>query len=610
MEEYVGGIWHRFITRRATRQHPEAVVSLESLERTAGTLFRALGGDAGLRVAAAAEIDNGARQRWLSRLAGTESRVAHASRDEETLRLPSQLALFADRALNRDLYLWLIAQAAATPPEADDWLAANQQATQHTLAAYPGFRPRYRRLVDACLALRIAPAKLPPAEAAMEAAIRLALVDPGQARATPATGKPPQPVPLWLYPAPALFDRRSRARTKTDPATAGDGQVQEGRDKRRSARREDEPDGRDGFILPFRAESLLSWAEYVKVNRSMDEDPDADAAKAADDMDELAISEGASETASTVRFDLDLPSDAHDDIPLESGILLPEWHWKQQRLLRDHCSLTVLDPRDAGPCALPARLTRAVRRLRGQFEALTPSRRWLKAQPEGSEPDLDACVRGWSDRSSGHLSGDDNRYLKCERRERDLACLVLADLSLSTDAHVSDEQKVIDVIRDSLMLLAEALGATGDRFALYGFSSLKRSHIRFQRIKSFDEAYGRLPRGRIAALRPGYYTRMGAAIRQSTRLLAIQPNAMRLLMILSDGKPNDMDHYEGRYGIEDTRVALHEARRQGLRPFCVTIDHEGADYLPHLFGVDGYTVIRRPEDLPARLPLLYAQLTG
>ena len=169
---------------------------------------------------------------------------------------------------------------------------------------------------------------------------------------------------------------------------------------------------------------------------------------------------------------------------------------------------------------------------------------------------------------------------------------------------------MIDVIKDSLMLFSEALGATGDQFGLYGFSSRRRDHIRFHRIKDFGEKYGPVPRGRIAALRPGYYTRMGAAIRHASSLLARQRNALRLLLILSDGKPNDLDHYEGRYGIEDTRMALIEARNMGLRPFCVTIDKEGAGYLPHLFGPAGYTVIRKPEELPSRLPLLYAQLTA
>jgi nitric oxide reductase NorD protein len=103
-----------------------------------------------------------------------------------------------------------------------------------------------------------------------------------------------------------------------------------------------------------------------------------------------------------VRFDLDLPSAAHDDIPLQSGILLPEWDWKKQQLKRDMCSLTLLDPRNAAPCELPAHLLRPARRLRHQFEALTPARRWLKNQPEGPELDIDACVRAFADRRTGH----------------------------------------------------------------------------------------------------------------------------------------------------------------------------------------------------------------
>ena len=116
-------------------------------------------------------------------------------------------------------------------------------------------------------------------------------------------------------------------------------------------------------------------------------------------------------------------------------------------------------------------------------------------------------------------------------------------------------------------------------------------------------------RGRIAAIKPGYYTRLGAALRQATTLLAAQPAKLRPLLIVSDGKPHDIDHYEGRYGIEDTRMAVIEARRQGLKPFCITIDREGEDYLPHMFGPAGYTVVRQPEDLALRLPALYAQLT-
>lgn len=611
MEEFVGGLWHRFITGAAQREHPKAAVSLAEIERTAGILFRALGGDPGLRVASSAEQTHGARRRWLARIAHIEDRVSAASRDAETLRLPASLALFPERALNRDLYLWLIAQAAASPADPTlDWLVCNQQATLATLVRFPGLAPRYRRLVSAALALRIPPEKLPRGEAAAESAIRQALQEPGSVASLPAARRPPQPVPLWLVPAPPSLDRRQQPPQADTSESNPECESQAGDKQRRQGQREDTPDDRNAFILPFRAESLLSFGEYVKVDRKLDDDPNSDAARVAADMDVLSVTRDGQNAASKVRFDLDLPSDAVDDIPIQGGIVLPEWNWKTRQLVKDQCRLTILEPRDAQPCAVPPHLNRQVRRVRQQFEALTPSRRWIRNQPDGSELDMEACVRAWSDRRAGHKDNDAGHYLRLERQERDLACLLLADFSLSTDAWVGNEHRVIDVIKDSLMLFSEALAATGDNVGIYGFSSLRRGNIRFHRIKDFSEKHGALTRGRIQAIKPGYYTRMGAAIRQSTRILAKQPNALRLLLILSDGKPNDFDHYEGRFAIEDTRMSLVEARRQGLQPFCVTIDQEGAGYLPHLFGPAGYTVIRKPSELPSRLPILYAQLTS
>ena len=376
------------------------------------------------------------------------------------------------------------------------------------------------------------------------------------------------------------------------------------------ADRTEMPDGKDGFLMLFRAESLFSWAEFIKVNRPQDEEDDTDnAARAAEDIDQLTVARDSKTSAARLRFDLDLPGAGEDDTPLGAGIHLPEWDWKKQVLQPDYCRLQEMVAHQAAPCALPAPLRRTARRLRNHFQALAPTRSWLKAQPDGEELDLDAWVQHESDRHLGHPAAERGLYRAQVNQQRDLACLLLADLSLSTDAYASDHARVIDVIRDSLFLFSEALSATGDRFAMYGFSSLKRSHVRFHRLKSFDERYDAEARGRIAAIKPGYYTRMGAAIRHATTLLAKQPNSQRLLLLLTDGKPNDLDQYEGRYGIEDTRVALHEARQLGLRPFCVTIDNEASEYLPHLFGTSGYTVIRKPEELPRELPMLYAQMT-
>ena len=112
----------------------------------------------------------------------------------------------------------------------------------------------------------------------------------------------------------------------------------------------------------------------------------------------------------------------------------------------------------------------------------------------------------------------------------------------------------------------------------------------------------------MGAIKPGYYTRMGAAIRHATLQLSERPERRRLLMLLTDGKPNDLDIYEGRYGIEDTRQAIHEAHAAGLFPFCVTVDETAHDYLPFLFGREGYALVHRPQDLVSRLTQAWATL--
>ena len=609
MEEHVGALWHRLITRAAQRHYPDATVTLAEIEKTAGLLFRAFGGDPGLRIAPAAAARHGARRRWLARIAGLGEKADLACRDAETLRLPAQLALLPRRDLNRDLYFWLIALAASGDgvDAAAPWWRQNQQGTLLALDRFPGLQSRYHHLVAAVLELRIPPERLPPDESAQEIQLRQALREPGSVLDLPAARRPPQPVPLWLYPPPAPAAARSQLR-EAGGSTSGGGPTERDRQRRR-AERVELPERKNSFLSPFRAESLLSWAEFTRVNRPTDDDPEPNAARTADDMDMLSVTRDGSSTASRVRFDLDLPSASEDDLPLGPGVKLPEWDYRKRVLLPDYCCVQEMLARRAQPCKLPPALWRDALRLRRQFEILRPGRGWRRAQPDGEELDLDACVRHTADCASGEYSHERGLYRQLARQERDLACLLLADLSLSTDAWVNNRGRVIEVIRDSLFLFAEALAVTGDRFALYGFSSRQRQHVRVYRIKTFNERYTATVRGRINAIKPGYYTRMGAAVRHAARLLERQPATRRLLLLLTDGKPNDLDHYEGRYGIEDTRMALLEARRQGLHPFCVTIDQEADDYLPYLFGKDSFVLIRRPEDLPRQLLLLYTRLT-
>ncbi len=611
MEEYVGKIWHRWVTRAATRDHLDAAVTLDEMRARIGILFRAFGGDGGLKVETAPKLPYATPRTALQRVAGVGGDAALAWRDQETLRLPERIARFPTAELNRDLYIWLAALAAGdtdAPELPLAWLERNQALTRRVLDAFPGLRPLYARLVEAHLTQRPTASELPLDAADQERMVRAALRNPGQHRDLPWATSPPFPVPLWLHPSPPL-PRAAAADDREVPDPSAPGQSRDTETKRRrQAERAEMPDGKGGLIA-LRMESILTWAEHVNVDRSTEEDDDEDAERAADDMDTMAIARDAQASTRRLRFDLDLPSAEYDDRPLGEGITLPEWDFRNARLQPDHCRIQPMVAREVGATELPPHLRRTARRLRSQFQALARTRQWYRGQPDGSDVDLDAYLRMVTTRQAGAGTDDAGLYKELRQGDRDLACLLLADLSLSTDAAVNDNARVIDVIRDSLLLFAEALAATGDRFAMYGFSSRKRQHVRLNLLKGFDERYEGQARGRINAIRPGYYTRMGAAIRYTAAELGKEAAHRRLLLILTDGKPNDLDHYEGRYGVEDTRMAVLEARRLGLQPFCVTIDREAGEYLPHLFGPNGFVVIRHPEELPRRLPQLYARLT-
>ncbi|WP_174874570.1 nitric oxide reductase activation protein NorD [Vogesella oryzae] len=605
MEDIVGGWWDKLIRRAAYRGYPHAQVCLSDIEQQAPLFFRAMGGDAALTIKTAVGTAHGARRRLLERIAGSNTQLELAWRDGQSLYLPEKIDLYPDAALNRDLYFWLMALA-AQPLPAGDWLTRNRLAAAACLAQMPGLAALSPRLVAALLPLRDMPRE--PAAAAREATIRLALQQPEADITLPQAAGAPQPVLLWLHPEPP----GSVAANLDDGQTpdSGHGDSRDGKQRRRYRARRETPDERsNGMLLQFRAESIFTWDDYVKVNRHQDDD-EADDGAAAEDMDRLTVTRDGKTRSSRLKFDLDLPAAAYDDTPLGGGMLLPEWDYKRQRLVADHCRLQPMLPRDAQPAPLPDALQPLARRLRRQFQALSPERMRKSGEASGPDIDLDRLIRFLAERRSGVAVAEPALYQAWPPGGRSMACLLLADLSLSTESWLGEAGQVINVIRDSLLLFAEALAACGDRFGLYGFSSLRRSEVRYLLLKDFAERYDDAARGRILAIRPGYYTRMGAAIRQSSRILLEQPAQRRLLLIVSDGKPNDLDHYEGRYGVEDTRRAVLEAKQAGLIPFCVTVDREAGEYLPHLFGRNGYSVVHDARRLPQVLTSLYARLTA
>lgn len=638
VEELVGRHWHRWASSAASYpEHPQAAVHLESLRAALGVFFRASGGEAGVQVAAIAARGSAHRLTLRQRLGLDEEPLHQARRDEEGLLLPPRIALFPDRGLNRDLYLWLVAflAVARRVPDAPDPLQRDlralreaRRATRQTLSRLPGLGERHARLCRALLAVRPRRRGLPVMEAALESVLRAELggeppsgetaaamhraLGEGDAAIAefraPRGYRPPLPVPLWGRVVALGTREGTREEAEGDPLPPAPDQGQrDDTGKRRAERRAQEQADRDDPLILNASEKLLAWAEMVNLNRHVEDEEAEDARQAADQIEEIVLSPNRRRAASRLRLDLDLaPEEAGGD-RLRGRHAYPEWNHRRQAYLPEHCLVLSGLQSEAGEHWHPDALTRRrIRRVRREFEALRPRRERLRGQIDGSELDMDAVVRARCDLAATGAAGD-RLYQATRTQARDLAVSVLVDVSLSTEAWLED-RRVLDVAKEALLVLAHGLAGCGDDYAIHSFTSQRRHRVWVSTIKDFDEAMGEPVSRRISALRPGRYTRMGPAIRHVTGILGRRPNRNRLLLLLSDGKPNDTDYYEGRYGIEDTRRAVREARRQEVRVFGVTIDRDAAEYVPHLFGRGGYAMVQRPEHLAAALPGIYRQI--
>lgn len=609
MEEYVGKIWHKAISKFSDHRFLEATVYLADISDRLALQFHALGGHPSIQIMPTQRTLWAAKPSLLSRFANVGDKTELAWKDAESIRLPSEIAVFPSEALNRKLYLWLLVLLSFSGTQ-KDWIKDNQINVLRALKALPGIRPIYQQLLQNHLQYRTQKAYVRKDYKEDELRICQALENPGSVNYTIKEPLLLPPVPLWLHPAVAsekIVRPEKSAQPEQEKKKPGVKKLKE--KHRRKGEVVDDPDGRNG-LLAFRLESYFSWSEFINIDRTADDNDEDSAQQAADDMDVISVADSNETMATRLKFDLDLPPSEYDDKVILDGILLPEWDFKKQQLVQDYCALKIMQPKGAKSASIPKHLASQAKRLKAQFEQLKPEKHWLKNQFDGSELDIDNIIRYQTDVNRGQISKIPGLFKSLQHNMRDLSCLLLADLSLSTDAWVNNNARVIDIIRDSLFLFSEALEASGDSYAISGFSSVKRSHIRYYQLKTFSEKLSNVIRGNIGAIEPGYYTRMGAGIRQATKQLLKQQSGQRLLLLLTDGKPNDIDRYEGRYGIEDTRKAIQEARQKGLQTFCITIDEDANQYLPYLFGRDNYILVKKAQQLPEKLLKLYSKLTN
>lgn len=626
-EESIGKLWHAFASRLDSDPvHDGARVLLSQVGGRLAVLFRGLGGDPAVEIKPVAPEVSHHRLSFLRRLGTWADEAPRASFDGASLRLPESLATFPDARANAALYLWLATAAVAmrdvVAPETDDPLQADLAAieiartmTTAALANAPGYAKLYADLAAATLLFRHTP-KLPPVEAAVEAHIRAALGEdiallPLPSRA-PRGYRPFRPVPLWPDLRGLARSEPMVVETRATEGTPEEGET-EGKTKRARRRKSDQAERTDSFIL-HKFEAILSFAEFLNLNRRVEDDDDDSARKAADDQDEIGLGQLSKAPATRLKLHLDLAPEDVDREALSGQSTYPEWDVRTATYLPAHAR--VLSSRLEASLATPPfrddpRASARIRAVRRQFEALRPSRVSTPGHPDGDELDTDRAVRARVDfYACGE--GTDRVWRQTRPQARDLAVSILLDVSRSTESaipgHGHEGRSVIDIEREALAALAWGLDAVGDSFAIHAFSSLKRNRVFVQEAKGFNEPMSEAIEQRIAALKPGHYTRLGAAIRHMSAGLAKQSRKRRLLLVITDGKPNDLDHYEGRHGIEDSMMAVREARRAGHSVFGITVDRDGKSWFPRIFGQGGFALIPNPDKLTQALPQIYRQL--
>ncbi|MBI4516491.1 MAG: VWA domain-containing protein [Deltaproteobacteria bacterium] len=273
--------------------------------------------------------------------------------------------------------------------------------------------------------------------------------------------------------------------------------------------------------------------------------------------------------------------------------------------------------------------------IRQQFQRIRPEMyRVVRGLEDGEDFDLNAAVNARVE-AKARRSPSSKLYVARKREERDVATLFLLDMSASTDEPLEQPapgqpadsdgwqaaarprparagRRIIDVTKEALVIMAEALEEIGDAYAIYGFSGQGRNNVEFYLVKSFTESLSPAVKGRIGAIEPKRSTRMGTALRHAVEKMQAVHSRSKHLILLSDGFPQDFDYGQDRrsnvYGIRDTTVALRETESAGITPFCITVDRAGHDYLRQMCDQSRYLVIEDIATLPKELPKIYQRI--
>jgi len=253
---------------------------------------------------------------------------------------------------------------------------------------------------------------------------------------------------------------------------------------------------------------------------------------------------------------------------------------------------------------------REIARMKFLLDAMQPQgTRRIRKLEDGDEIDINAAIRSMIDMRMG-MQPDPRIMMRSVRKVRDISVLVLLDLSESTNDKVAGhDYSVLDLTRQATVLLANAINKIGDPFAIHGFCSDGRHDVEYYRFKDFEQPYDEIPKARLAGMTGQLSTRMGAAMRHASHYLKLQKSAKKLLLVITDGEPADVDVRDPQYLRFDTKKAVEEAGRSGILTYCMSLDPRADQYVSRIFGERNYLVVDHVERLPEKLPVLYAGLT-
>lgn len=313
-----------------------------------------------------------------------------------------------------------------------------------------------------------------------------------------------------------------------------------------------------------------------------------------------------------------VPADANDRVAMADALLRPvyydEWDYLIGMERPSWCTVWEREAAQGDPRLIHdivARNSDTVSRLQTVIRSMQIQQpRRLHRQLEGDKLDIDACVKATIDIRSGRTP-DPRVHMRTAKSARDLAVLVLLDLSQSTNEHVPGAgASILNLAREATALLSDALQGLGDSFAIHGFDSNGRREVEYYHFKNFDEPFDDTVRARLAGMKGQLSTRMGAALRHAGSFLRYRRVSRKLILLITDGEPHDIDVHDKNYLMFDAKHAVDEQTRRGIVTYCLSLDPKADEYVTRIFGRRNYFVLDRISSLPKKLPALYLRLTG